>query len=312
MRSRHDPVACRVCPACENLEPIREGEAVWPAGWQCANCGAAVPLSDGVPSYAPRLADTLTGFDPAAFDWLVEQEAGHFWFEPRNKLLLALANKYFQKSGHYLEIGCGTGFVLDRFTRARRWASVTGSELHPAGLKHARARLKTRAFFVQMDARRIPARDAFDLIGSYDVLEHIEDDEAVLRAVHSALKGGGGFIASVPQHPFLWSAADELAHHKRRYWRGELEAKLSSAGFEIVASTSFAAIVTPLMAATRLRQKKARMEDFIRREFAVPRPLNFVLKAVLNAEVSATAKGLSWPFGGSRVVVAKKRQQRCG
>jgi SAM-dependent methyltransferase len=308
MRSRGDFVAVRACPACESVEPIREGEAIWPAGWRCVSCGKAVPLVDGVPSYAPALADTATGFDPSAFDWLVEQEAGHYWFEARNFLLLGLAKRYFPTPGHYMEIGCGTGFVLDRFARVRPWASLTGSELHPAGLKHARIRLKNRAFFVQMDARRIPARNAFDLIGAYDVLEHIDDDDAVLRAVHSALAPGGGFIASVPQHPFLWSAADDLAHHMRRYRRGELEAKLSYVGFEIVASTSFAAIVMPLMMASRLRRKRARMEDFMRSEFAVPTALNLLLKSILKAEVAVSLRGFSWPFGGSRVVVARKRE----
>jgi len=301
----------RACPVCDSAEQIPEGEAIWPAGWRCASCGESVPIVDGVPSYALALANTLTGFDPSAFDELVEHEAGHYWFEPRNSLLLGLANKIFPSADHYLEIGCGTGFVLDRFAGARRWSSVTGSELHPAGLKHARVRLGDRAAFVQMDARRIPARDAFDLVGAYDVLEHVEDDRAVISAVHSALAPGGGFIASVPQHPFLWSAADDLGHHIRRYCRGELESRLVSAGFEIVTSTSFATVIMPLMIASRLGRRKARMEDLIRREFALPSVLNTALKAVLSVEVAATLSfGLPWPFGGSRVVVARKGEQR--
>ena len=45
-----------------------------------------------------------------------------------------------------------------------------------------------------MDARRIPARNVFDVIGAFDVLEHIEDDAAVLTAMHLALRPGGGVM----------------------------------------------------------------------------------------------------------------------
>ncbi|SDR05621.1 Methyltransferase domain-containing protein [Rhizobiales bacterium GAS113] len=259
-----------------------------------------------MPSYALALANTLTGFDPSAFDRLAAHEAGHYWFEARNRLLIGLARRFFPTARHYLEIGCGTGFVLDAFARARVWSSVTGSELHPAGLDHARRRLGCRASFVQMDARHVPAHGAFDLVGAFDVLEHIEEDEAVIAGVHGALAPGGGFLVSVPQHPFLWSAADNLGHHVRRYRRGEMEAKLESAGFEIVFSTSFTAILLPLMIASRLRRKTDNIDDFVQREFAVPPAVNSLLRAVLFAEVAAALKGVSWPFGGSRVVATRK------
>ena len=299
-------VAARICPICESVERIGDGEAIWPTDWKCSACSNRVPVADGLPVYAPHFAKTPTGFDSSAFNWLVEHEDGHFWFEPRNALLLGLARKYFSAGGHYLEIGCGTGFVLDHFARAGSWSTVTGSEIHLAGLKYARRRLGDRASFVQMDARRIAARDTFAVIGAYDVLEHIDDDIAALKAIYSALAPGGGFIASVPQHPILWSAADDLAHHVRRYRRGELESKLRSTGFQIIASTSFAATVLPLMVANRLSYRRGQIEDFVRSEFAVPRLLNYALKLVLNLEVATTLKGLAWPLGGSRVVIARK------
>ena len=132
----------------------------------------------------------------------------------------------------------------------RNIARLVGSELHPSGLAYARKRLPSGVEFVQMDARNIPAVGIFDLIGAFDVIEHIADDEAVLRGMRAATQTDGGTIIAVPQHPWLWSRADDIAYHQRRYRRGELEAKLRRNGFEILFSSSFTALLLPLMAAT--------------------------------------------------------------
>jgi 2-polyprenyl-3-methyl-5-hydroxy-6-metoxy-1,4-benzoquinol methylase len=85
-----------------------------------------------------------------------------------------------------------------------------------------------------------------------DVLEHVKEDERVIGQIHGALKPGGGAIIAVPQHPWLWSPADEAACHQRRYIRNELERKLQNAGFEILRSTSFNALLLPAMFASRI------------------------------------------------------------
>jgi SAM-dependent methyltransferase len=300
----------RLCPRCGASESVAPNEPLWPAGWSCAVCGEAVPVVDGIPHYAWSLADTLTGFDPAAFRVLAERERGHFWFEPRNRLLLALAQRYFPGAERYLEIGCGTGFVLSAFAQMRPWARLVGSEMHPAGLLFARQRLGDRAEFVQMDARMIPASGAFDLIGAFDVLEHISEDETVVANVFSALAHGGGFIAAVPQHPFLWSEADERGSHVRRYRRGELEAKLRAAGFEILFSNSYNATLLPVMILNRLaRRRRARPQQeqpSPEQELDLPRPVNSIFRSILETEVTLTLKGMSWPAGGSRIVVVRK------
>jgi SAM-dependent methyltransferase len=211
-----------------------------------------------------------------------------------------------------LEIGCGTGFVLAAFAQARPWLRLIGSEIHPSGLRFARQRLGDRAEFVQMDARIIPASDAFDLVGAFDVLEHIFEDEAVLSAVFSALAVGGGFIAAVPQHPFLWSEADEAGDHVRRYRRGELEAKLRAAGFDILFSTSYNAALLPVMILNRLARSRRPATQHEQRspeqEMNLPPAINSVFRAILEAEVTLTLRGVSWPAGGSRVVVARKSE----
>jgi SAM-dependent methyltransferase len=240
--------------------------------------------------------------DPRSFENLSKLEAEYFWFVARNELIVGLIDKYFPDARSFLEIGCGNGAVLQAVGRARSWEHLAGTELHPSGLLHARKRLPS-AEFAQMDARAIPAVNAFDVTGAFDVIEHIEDDEGVLREMRAATRNEGGIIVAVPQHPSLWSHADFVAHHQRRYRRGELEAKLRASGFEILFSTSYMALLLPLMAANRLRGSKR--EQDVLGEFRLNRHVNRLFTAILHAEVRATLAGLRWPAGGSRIVVGR-------
>lgn len=299
----------RSCPSCKAQQAVAPGEDVWPKQWICGACGHPPKQLNGILAFAPEFADTLTGFDPKSFSALNKNEDGHYWFEPRNRLIKALIRRFFSSTSRYLEIGCGTGFVLRGVRETLPDAALVGSEIHPAGLAHARRRLEdTSVQFVQMDARHIPAREAFDLVGAYDVIEHIEEDERVLAELHATLVPGGGAVIAVPQHPFLWSQADELGHHVRRYRRGELETKMRRAGFEILFSSSYTAILLPLMAASRMRRSRPeQLEAMLKREFDIAPPVNAALRTILHSEVTLTLAGLRWPAGGSRIVIGRKQ-----
>jgi SAM-dependent methyltransferase len=298
-------ISRRRCLACDATEPVSANEPVWPLGWRCPVCGFVVAQAEGIPTFAPELADTISGFDPQFFDDLSKLETEYFWFVARNELIVGLANKYFPEASQFLEIGCGNGAVLRTIAASRSWQRLVGSELHPSGLAYARKRLPSEVEFVQMDARNIPALGAFDLIGAFDVIEHIADDEAVLREIREATRIGGGTIIAVPQHPWLWSRADDLAHHQRRYRRGELEAKLRRNGFEILFSSSFTALLLPLMVASRCTNRSNDGNEDVFREFKLNYRINNAFTAVLRAEVRMTLAGWRWPAGGSRIVVGR-------
>jgi SAM-dependent methyltransferase len=242
--------------------------------------------------------------DPRGFEALAKVEAEHFWFVARNELLVGLADRFFPQARRFLEVGCGNGVVLRAFAQSRQWQRLVGSELHPSGLAFARARLPD-VEFVQMDARRIPASDTFDLVGAFDVIEHIAEDEAVLRGMRAATVKGGGIIVAVPQHPWLWSRADEIAYHERRYRRGELEQKFRRNGFDVLFSSSYTSLLLPLMIASRLKGRGKNSNEDVDREFTLDPRINGFLTAILRAEVRLTLAGLRWPAGGSRVVVGR-------
>src|SRR5690242_13968845 len=223
--------------------------------WRCPVCAWQPPLIDGRPAFAFTLAERNSGFSADYFTRLADMEVGHFWFESRNELLLWALKKYFPAMETFLEIGCGTGFVLAAVTKQFPQARVTGSEVFREGLAFAATRMPSTEL-LQMDARKIPFVGEFDVIGAFDVLEHIEDDQEVLQQMHAAVKPGGGVIVTVPQHPWLWSGMDDYSFHKRRYTRAGLINKIMQAGLYPVHTTSFITLLLPALMISRTRLKR--------------------------------------------------------
>jgi len=142
------------------------------------------------------------------------------------------------------------------------------------------------------------------VVGCFDVLEHIPQDQEVLASIHAALVPGGGLLLTVPQHPRLWSRHDETARHVRRYTAEGLTRKLAAAGFELVARTSFVTLLLPLMLLSRLRERGPGQGET--EGFAVGGPANAVLHRVMRIERALIAAGLRLPFGGSLLLVAAR------
>lgn len=304
--------ARRICPNCGSADEISRDEPLWPHNWSCPNCGHTPERSGAIARLAPSLDGTLSGFDPASFAALAAVERGHFWFEERNALLAWLLKRYAPTPSRVMEIGCGTGFVIGMLREIYPSSRIVGSELHSAGLGYAVERHGDDIEWLQLDARHVFLEGALDVLCACDVLEHIEEDTTVLAAIFRALRPGGILLAAVPQHPWLWSANDDIAHHVRRYRRGELERKATNAGFEIEFSDSFTSVLLPAMAASRLSQRLSRApapsnQDIIEKEFRISPGVNAILRKVQRFEHTMRQFGMRLPCGGSRVIVARKR-----
>jgi SAM-dependent methyltransferase len=203
-----------------------------------------------------------------------------------------------------LEVGCGTGFVLSGIAQAFPGARVAGSEIYTAGLAFAAQRLPD-VELQQMDARKLPYQEEFDVVAAFDVIEHILEDELVLRNFHQAIKPGGGCLITVPQHPWLWSPVDEEACHQRRYTARELHSKVRAAGFRIVRSTSFVTLLLPLLLASRLAARRSGTSGGSE-SLQLNSIVNGTLEACMRMEHFVIKTGASLPIGGSRLVVLQK------
>ncbi len=275
------------------------------SSWQCPICLNKPQLISGHLAFAPELAEESDGFEAHYFATLAELEAGSFWFRSRNQLLSWALQRYFPEAENFFEIGCGTGFVLSGIRKALPELTLSGSEIFSAGLTFAARRLPGIELF-QMDARRIPFREEFDVIGAFDVLEHIKEDEEVLSQMYQATRKGGGILVTVPHHPFLWSQADDQARHVRRYTTPELKDKAKRVGFDIVRLTSFVSLLLPLLIISRFKHRLSSKEFDPASEFRIGSLMNATLERILGGERTMIRAGLSLPVGGSLLLVARR------
>lgn len=275
---------------------------------------SAYTIIDGIPCYAPDVAHENTDYPHGHFEKLFSIERKNFWFCSRNRVIQYLFQKYLgaRDTHKVLEIGCGTGFVLHGLSRFSEY-ELTGAELHLAGLAFAKKRLH-HVHFIQMDFRSTPFREEFDAIGAFDVLEHVEEDELMMKNAYTTLKPEGFFFISVPQHMWLWSTQDDAAYHKRRYSRKELMCKLKKAGFSVKFVTSFVFTLLPAMALSRFlkRNKPGKVlpkgMEFSYHELELPWVLNAALSICMRLDEFLIRLGCSLPIGGSLIAVAQKKK----
>jgi len=277
-------------------------------GWRCPQCGQSPALRHGHVTFAPELAESNDGFKSHYFDDLARLEAKNFWFRSRNSLIIWALQRYFPNAATFLEIGCGTGFVLAGMHRVFPKLRISGSDIFTEGLAFAQQRTANVSLF-QMDARCIPFEEEFDVIGAFDVLEHIEEDGDVLGQMFKATKLGGGIVLTVPQHRFLWSFVDEYSFHKRRYTRMELLEKVKRAGFDLTYTSSFVSFLLPAMLVSRLK-KRVKTEQFDpTAELRIHPLLNAMFEKILWIERLFIKCGVALPAGGSLLVIARRMRR---
>jgi SAM-dependent methyltransferase len=272
----------------------------------CPRCGVVPASLAGLPAFAPDRAAHHDGFGEDVHDYLQDVEAESFWFRSRNRLIVALLRRYFPSMESFYEVGCGTGFVLGAIREAFGDVELWGSELGVDGLAIAKRR-RPRARLFQADARDLPLVEHVDVAGAFDVLEHIDDDAAALGQIARSVRPGGGVILTVPQHPWLWSATDELSCHKRRYTRRRIRRLCRSAGLRPMEITSFVALLLPVMCAMRLvRSPSYGLPDSAAQRGLAQRLVDRGMELVCSAERIGAMAGIDYRAGGSLVCVARK------
>lgn len=290
----------RLCPTCESslTGPTN-------ADWLCTTCGFRPASDEGVLLLAPEAVPGEATETPYEWQALTEAERRHFWFRTRARLIAWAIDRHFARATSLLDVGCGAGSILAHLSAVCPRLELTGAEVRLDALRHARTRVRG-VELLQLDIRKLPFMQHFDVVCAFDVLEHLDDDLAALRELAKAVRVGGGLIVTVPQHPRLWSRVDEFSGHRRRYRRRELVARVRRAGFSIRRVTSFATLVMPGLLWSRARDRRRRAAFDPTAELRIAPAPNAAAQLLSNIELLTIRAGLSWPAGGSLLVVARR------
>jgi SAM-dependent methyltransferase len=238
----------------------------------------------------------------AVFDRMAELDQDHWWFLARRRILKRLIERVVRppKKAKILEVGCGTGHNL---AMLKSFGSVDASELDRCARAVANKRLPGKVKSAKLPDLSMFTRSGYDLIALLDVLEHVPDDLASLRAIHMRLKPGGALLLTVPANPWMWSAHDAAHHHFRRYTKKQLEELFLRSGLEIQLLSYFNTLLFPLVAAARVVGKitrKGSADDKLPSAW-----VNSTLNAVFGLEAGLIGR-VPMSFGVSLVAVVRR------
>ena len=244
------------------------------------------------------------GMEDQVYRQLYEVENEHWWYAARKEILLRYLDVRLPlpPAARLLDVGCGTGAILESFSH--RYEAF-GTDTAPQAIAFCRERGLTRLYCGTLDS--YPPSEPFDLITMLDMVEHVEDDEGLLRAGRRLLNEGGHVLIAVPAFPSLWSRLDEILHHKRRYTRGSLRRVVEHAGFTVEHLTFFNCFLFPLAWVKRVAARatgtgKAHDLDI------PPRPLNATLREIFRVERRILTRS-SLPIGLSLLCLARKGER---
>jgi len=233
-------------------------------------------------------------------------ESQHWWFRARRDILTSLILKYIPQGNNILDVGCGTGFILEAIqAHDQSQYKLWGIDISEIAIQFCQEKGLSQVDQGVLENNTLPEH-SFDLIMFLDMLEHLDQDLPSLLLAKHYLKEKGQILITVPAYQFLWSAHDEIHHHKRRYTKKQLTVLLQKAGYEVVFSSYFNTFLFPLIAIARL------ISNLINRHHTsdVSLPTAWVNQSLY--QIFGWEKNLlpylSFPFGVSIVCLARHSQ----
>ncbi len=237
---------------------------------------------------------------------MFDLEDRYWWFVGRRHIVSSLlrVKAHLSHTCRTLDLGCGSGGNLKVLSAM---GAVFGADRSEQALQLCARR--GDFLLILADGEDIPAKDCcFNLVTALDVLEHIEDDQAVLREMYRILKPGGRALITVPAYPSLWSEHDEALHHKRRYRLRELHQKAELAGFRVEKlSHAICAVLAPVYLLRWMQRLRPGRQPSTPKTGLVELPAfpNWLLVEYLRLE-SFLIPRVNLPFGVSIVCLAAK------
>ena len=281
--------------------------------WNHSEGSRVRPLRDGVDMARSAIAirravgrvhtEPATTMAPDAYSSMALVEADHWWFKGKHELVIGEIERHTPGHGLVVDVGAGTGGFLHALRAHGRPA--VGVEFDSAALTLA-SRAHPEHALVRGSALAVPLRDGVAAaVTALDLIEHLDDDVAALRALARLVDGGGVVIVAVPAYSWMWSEHDVRLGHRRRYTRRQLATAARQAGLEVVRCTHFHSWLTPPAFALR-RTPAGRLMKRPAEEASYVNPsVNRLLYRVTRLERAALRR-VALPVGLSILLVARR------
>jgi SAM-dependent methyltransferase len=189
----------------------------------------------------------------------------------------------------FLELGCGSGNVIG-YLWEKGLTNSTGWELNSHALQLAERRYPAIKF-ERKDFLQEESENCYDILGLFDLLEHIGDDVQALKTIRKLINPAGRIVITVPAHQWLWSKYDDFYGHFRRYSKSQMTLSLKKAGYKNIHCSYFMASLVPALWLSRRRiaheqnDFNNKMNDLFRKHSGIPpAPINSLAKSVLSLE----------------------------
>lgn len=241
--------------------------------------------------------------NPAEYERMYRYEDSYWWFVSRRELVDALLSQLpLPSRAVVVDVGCGTGATA---LLLQKYGLVVGIDISPLALHWSAQRGVNH--LVQASAERLPLRSGcVDVVIATDILEHLDDDVAVLREFWRVLKPGGYVVVTAPAYRILWSEHDLALMHRRRYVAGVLARRSRQAGFEVVRLTYALFLLFPLALVMRLLRRRPPAHKPPEAQLPpLPPWLNRLLIGVQRFE-TRLLRWLRFPWGVSVVAILRR------
>ena len=180
-------------------------------------------------------------------------EDRHWWYAGLRGMLGECWRRHIRtEHPRVLDVGCGTGAVLDWLTPHSRY----GIDLCLDAIQFCRSRKQETTAVASANELPFPP-ETFDVAVCLDVLYHkgVPDRNAALRAIRQVLVPNGVVLINVPAYQWLYSSHDVAVHTDHRFTKREMLRLLTENGFEPLEATYWNTLLFPPILLTRLWHK---------------------------------------------------------
>jgi hypothetical protein len=217
----------------------------------------------------------------------------NFWYYLyKGQFIFDKAIKTFNKSEILFDVGAGSGYFASIFVKNKK--TIKAYCIDPFYSKDQLGNKNDLNFVTA------PPIEKADVLLFIDVLEHVEDDLALLKSYISSSSADALFVISVPAFKSLWSNHDVFLEHFRRYRKKDLRNLIKRAGLVEVESSYIFGSIFPLVWLIRKLKRSKTIQSDLKQSSNL---MNFLILNYLKIEKVLPVNRL---FGTSVFISAKK------